>query len=605
MWAAMTARHHFVMMLAVNATRAIELLDSVKTELLANDLLHEDWPEITHPIRALEGRAHSAKGQHINGVPTHIGWRRSEVVFPHVCVYSDGAPCDHASATILRVSGLTGGGVRGQKFTRPHDGRNVRPTLVLLDDPQDDDCAGSPYQVDKRHKLIHGAVLGMAGPGKKVTAVMPCTVIQPDDLSHRLLDREKSPLWTGQRYQLLQRFPERMDLWDDYATRRADEYRNGGDGHLATAWYGQQRDLMDRGALASWPERHNPDELSAVQHAMNLYYLDRQAFMSEYQNDPIPPVLGGGDQLKADVLERRHNGIPRRTIPVSATALTAYVDVQQKCLYWLVCAWSPSFSGAVVDYGTYPDQQRPYFALADVQRTLARAAPGAGLEGSIHAGLDKLAEQLLACEWTQEGGAALKIGKLLIDANWGASTDTVYDWCRRTTHAAVVMPAHGRYVGAASKPWSEYEKKPGEQLGFHWLVPSVSGRRAVKHLLVDTNFWKSHVEERLRAAIGDRGSLTFFGKAGAADHRLLAEHLTSEYKVETTGRGRKVDEWRIRPSKPDNHWLDCLTGCAAAASMLGITLGPAAMPQPQQRRTAGNNADAARKRAEFMARRGY
>jgi hypothetical protein len=28
--------------------------------------------------------------------------------------------------------------------------------------------------------------------------------------------------------------------------------------------------------------------------------------------------------------------------------------------------------------------------------------------------------------------------------------------------------------------------------------------------------------------------------------------------------------WRPKPSKPDNHWFDCLVGCAVAASMAGV-----------------------------------
>ena len=31
-----------------------------------------------------------------------------------------------------------------------------------------------------------------------------------------------------------------------------------------------------------------------------------------------------------------------------------------------------------------------------------------------------------------------------------------------------------------------------------------------------------------------------------------------------------MHEWRPKPSKPDNHWFDCLVGCAVAASMAGV-----------------------------------
>jgi hypothetical protein len=58
----------------------------------------------------------------------------------------------------------------------------------------------------------------------------------------------------------------------------------------------------------------------------------------------------------------------------------------------------------------------------------------------------------------------------------------------------------------------------------------------------------------------------------ADQHRLLADHLTAEYRVRTEGRGRSVDEWKMRPERADNHGLDCLVGSAVAASMLGAEL---------------------------------
>jgi hypothetical protein len=33
-----------------------------------------------------------------------------------------------------------------------------------------------------------------------------------------------------------------------------------------------------------------------------------------------------------------------------------------------------------------------------------------------------------------------------------------------------------------------------------------------------------------------------------------------------------VDEWKIRPEQADNHWLDCLVGCAVAAGTVGCLL---------------------------------
>ncbi len=53
---------------------------------------------------------------------------------------------------------------------------------------------------------------------------------------------------------------------------------------------------------------------------------------------------------------------------------------------------------------------------------------------------------------------------------------------------------------------------------------------------------------------------------------MFAEHVTSEYRVKIEGRGRVVDEWKMRPETSENHWLDCLVGCAVAASMQGVVL---------------------------------
>ena len=55
-------------------------------------------------------------------------------------------------------------------------------------------------------------------------------------------------------------------------------------------------------------------------------------------------------------------------------------------------------------------------------------------------------------------------------------------------------------------------------------------------------------------------------------HRLFADHLTAEYRVKAMAQGRIVDEWKLRATRPDNHWLDCLTGCAVAASIQGAVL---------------------------------
>ncbi len=133
------------------------------------------------------------------------------------------------------------------------------------------------------------------------------------------------------------------------------------------------------------------------------------------------------------------------------------------------------------------------------------------------------------------------------------------------------MPGHGRYVGASSDSFHEHKRQPGEQIGHHWRIPDVQGKRAIRYVLFDTNYWKSFIHAQLAVAMGDPGCLSLFGDNPDL-HRLLAEHLTAEYRVRTEGRGRTVDEWKSRPGASDNHWLDCLVGCAVGGSMQGVAL---------------------------------
>ena len=244
--------------------------------------------------------------------------------------------------------------------------------------------------------------------------------------------------------------------------------------------------------------------------------------------------------------------------------------MQQKALCWLACAWAENFTGAVIDYGSWPDQHREYFTLNDVKVTLADAVPGAGLEGQIFGGLEQLVGMLMGRTWLTDDGTPLRIGKLLIDASWGNSTDTVYQFCRQSVHQVSLLPSHGRYISAAAKPFEEWAKKPGDRVGPGWRIPGSRGQRPVRHGLYDSNFWKTFVHLRLGVAMGDPGCLSLWGREPRR-HRMLAEHLTAETRERVTGTARTIDAWRLRPAR-DNHLLDCAVGCAVAASMLGVRL---------------------------------
>lgn len=561
-WAVLYGHHDFVCLIGSDEGHAMDMLDSIKMELDGNDLLLEDFPEVVYPIQALDGIANRCNGQLYKGERTHIGWTAREIVLPTI-------PGSAASGAIIKVAGITGR-IRGMKHKRA-DGYTVRPSLVVIDDPQTDESARSLSQCAKREHILAGAILGLAGPGKKISGIMPCTVIRPGDMADNILSRDKHPEWNGERTKMVYAFPTDEKKWQRYGELRAESLRIYGDIRLATEYYAAEREAMDAGAVVAWPERFNHDELSAIQHAMNLRLQDEAAFFAEYQNEPLPEEQFESDELTADQIAAKVNRMQRRLVPVGCNHLTMFVDVQANLLFFVVAAWEDDFTGYVIDYGTFPDQHRPYFTLRDARLTLPLATKASGLEGAIYAGLEQLTTSYLGREWRRDDGAMLRIERCLIDANWGSSTDVVYQFCRQSAHAGIVMPSHGRFVGASSQPFSEYKRRPGDRIGHNWRMPNVAGKRAVRHVVYDTNFWKTFVHARLAVPMGDRGCLSLFGDS-AEQHRLFAEHLTSEYRVKTEGRGRTVDEWKHRPERGDNHWFDCLVGCAVAASIQGAVL---------------------------------
>jgi len=459
LWAILFGHRDFVFLIGSDESHAGEMLESIRTELEQNERLADDFPEACTPIVALNGISNRCSGQLYAGRRTHIGWTAKEIVLPstHPVGWADDerlrehvGPSGAAlcGGAIIRVSGITGR-IRGTKFKRP-DGRSVRPSLVIVDDPQTDESARSASQCVHREGILSGAVLGLAGPGRKIAGLMPCTVIRPGDMADSILDTQRHPEWNGERTKMLNAFPTDETRWQRYAELRAESLRRFGDLRLATEFYAAHREAMDAGADVAWPERFNPDEISALQHAMNLKLLDAAAFSAEYQNEPLrDAVLDSFDLTDQDILTRI-NRRPRGEVPLEAGTLTAHIDVQQNVLFYLVVAWADDFTGWIVDYGTWPRQPLEWFTLSNLPVPLQSRSPaGSPLEAVLYHGLEELTTHLCGREWPRESGDTQRIARVLIDANWGQSTDMVYQFCRQSPYATVLMPAHGRFVGPA------------------------------------------------------------------------------------------------------------------------------------------------------------
>jgi len=565
LWALVYGHRRFVSIISGTEEDAKDVLEAAKTELQYNERLYEDFPEVCYPIRCLENNARRCIGQLFEGKETRIAWRTTRLTLPtmpdHVCAGRN------VSGSTVTVAGITGA-IRGQTHTLV-SGEVIRPELVLLDDPQTRESASSPTQSAYRAEIVAGDVLGMGGPNQQIAALLPCTVIREGDLADTILNQELHPEWQGERTKLVYKFPTNEKMWGQYTELRQASLRKGGQGEEATKFYRKHRRAMDAGAQVAWPQRHYPDELSAIQHAMNLRLRHGEAaFFAEYQNEPMPTTVEDVTLMKAVDIAGKTNQLKRGLLPANTEVLTAFIDTHDNLLYWGVVAWTLDFTGAVVDYGAFPGQSQVYFTLRKASRTLGRVYPGAGREAAIRAGLLELTDKIMSREWQTETGTLMKVDLCMIDA--GYEPDIVYEVCRRSPHAGRLMPSLGAPITASQKPMVEYDRKPGERLGWYWLM-TMAKRRRQRYIRFDANHWKTFVHDRLAVAVGDKGCLSLF-EASAEKHRWLGEHLRAEYPVRTSGYGRDLIEWKERPSKPDNHELDVLAGACVAASIRGASL---------------------------------
>lgn len=570
LWSILYGYRSFVVLVGATAKLAGRMLEDVKSSLAHNDELYAAFPEATHCVRDMKGIVHRARVQSFDdGEPTGLEWTQDGIQLARV----KDAKC---AGAVIRTAGLTGA-VRGLSATGK-DGGTIRPDLVLLDDPQDRESATSPQQTADRERIVRGDILGLAGKTKSIAAVMPCTVIAENDLADRFLDRQKNPQWNGERTRRVVSFPGDEVLWERYFELRADELRASGTSLGARAFYRDNRAAMDAGCVLSWPEAFDAERFgSAVEEMMCRRRDDPEAFAAEDQNAPLPVDLGALDELTEDEVAEKLNGCPRRLVPPEVTRMTAFIDVGNKVLFWAVCGWAEGFSGHVIDYGTFPKQNKADFAANKAQPALSDLFPDYNEDVQIFQGLKAVAAEILDCGYRrQDGTDEVRVERCFVDsgAKW---TATVAQFVRQSPYKDILTASKGWGIGSGRLPMAGWVLKPGERRGDHWVMrPNTEGGHG-RLVTFDANHWKNFVAKALKTPPAGAGCLQLFGdKPGV--HRLFAQHMTAEYrsgKHGTTGEVGWQDLWALRPGRPDNHWWDTIVGAAAAASFAGVSFSVA------------------------------
>ena len=526
LWAILHGHAKYVLIVTANGQRARQTIQNISLWLTTSKELIEDYPEACYPILRADGSLQRMRYQLFNGKPTNLRFAYDRIVFATI----DDSKC---SGALIQSVPLRGGSLRGLQHALP-DGRLVRPQLILIDDPQTRDSAMSPRQCEYRRALIQSDILGTMAHDHKAAVLCTCTVIRRGDLSDQLLSL---PEWSGERVGLLRSMPTNMAAWSEYERVYRDAIRTR-DYKRINEYYIAHRAVLDEGAIPFWDSCYDPRiEVSAIQHAMHLYFQDRNAFYSEYQNEPAANTVA--DDSIAISQESVASAIGDFSIAPSER-VGIYVDVQERILYYAVVSRNNDRVRAA--FSTWPEQHSNYYSAS---------RPALSLEGfyriaapqSIERGLHDLLAQLRS---------RYPNSFVLVDAGYRsdivASVTSMYDR---------VYPAFGRYVGARSKSSVVELTKPGDITGNAWRMTR-DPDRAITNVLIDTNRAKTNVANLFASS-----SIEI---ARTIDAPVVIEHLTSETGVATQSIWRQCVEWSLLPAR-ENHYFDCLVGALVAHEM--------------------------------------
>jgi len=552
----------FPLLCAATGEFAGQMLTNIKTQLETNDLLYADYPEICHPIRALAGAPQRAGMQTVCGQRTMIKWSGPKLVLPTVpreAVQRDEQL--RAGGAVFVAKGLDAA-IRGVRHGK------LRPDFVPIDDPETRESADSEKQTTQREKIIEQDLAGVGGPGKRLGRVMLTTVQNRKCLSYKYTDPKQKPSWHGKRYKLLEKKPDREDLWDEYVGLRHAGMQEGDEfARKAHRFYLKNRKTMDAGAVVTSPKRFvdeklpdgSKQEVSALQACYNII-ADRgqDHFDTEYQNDP-PEDEGQieGPDLTAWRVQSQLSGYPRGIIPPDCKCLTSGIDVGKYALHWVVDAWRADATGFRIDYG-----------VQEVHGTTTKSDDKA-IDQAVLRALYTWRDETLAEPYATADGTQMGVAMTLVDAHY--RRDAVYHFVRqvgqKSFRAAMGMGQSGD--GATKANFRMPAKKgSGKKLGHEWFESRQAN--GVRLIAMNSDFWKRWKEDRYLTPTDRPGTFLLYGDE-PRPHLAMGKHIVAEREEEEFVRGRGlVRRWKA--VSRNNHWKDADYMSAVAGNMRGIRL---------------------------------
>lgn len=535
----------FLLAVAATTPLAKRLYRDFRKKLATNDLLYEDFPEICHPIRELAGAPLRAQKQHVNGKLTQIVWTDDYISLAHV----NGSPYGGVKMAYYGMdAAFRGANIDGD-----------RPDFVLIDDPETRESAKSKMQCDDREAILDQDISGLASQEEHLAIVVLSTV-QNDTpcLSAKLTDPKRKPAYNGRRFGMVVKWPDKLDLWNDYiAIRHSSQIAGDEHGGKATEFYLERRGEMDAG-VKMISDFFKPVEVdgkqyvySAIQQAFNqIADTSMEAYQTEYQNNPPKEEELETTRLTAARVQSRTSKFIQREVSTTSELRTVGIDIGNRQSHWTDIAWEGNAIGDIVDYGIMETHQQ-------------HEADDKAIELAILASLEV---------WADDVVSTINPLLVLVDSGSGRGhTQAVYEFCRR--RGAPFFPSKGWSDSRFRLPVRSDSKEPFLETWAHKLV-----EEDVWLYNVNTEWWKRWTQQRFLTTPYDEGGnrtdgsmLLFNPGDDKKRHLSFAHHITAEEEHIVPQLGKESKRvWFVK--NRNNHWLDATALACAAAGAVGVRL---------------------------------
>jgi hypothetical protein len=553
----------FPIVIGKNQRKSESELRTVREKLQQSELLLQDFPEICQPFKAVGGWSSRARMQTVAGEFSRLELAADHLIYPTIGRHQlpDDWPEDIEPVSrgqILASIGIDGG-IRGTNY------RDIRPDIAIIDDIEDRQAAESDAVIEKNEDIIEKDIAGLASSARRVARVFLCTIQNRKCIAFKFTDPKKKPSWKGKRYRKMIKRPDRMDLVQEYMTKRIERADDDPDAREAFRFWRDNRAEIERDCVVSNAssfdgtihEDGEPLELSAIQSYFNkVADWGDKAVATEIDNDPPEEVGPQGSGLSWQMVAGRLSGLDRGQLPANASCVTAAIDLGKYLCHWVVIAWWKGAGGCVIDYGR-----------AEVVGT-DKGMDNQASEPQIYKALLNWRDEILSKKYVDAAGSDRKVDAVFVDS--GTFTDAAYQFVRDVGGTPFYV---SKGIGNYRDKTTETDKiKPGNH--FHAAYQEAQGLWLYE---LNTDYWKQFIHERFLTPTFDeqnflrRGALSLFNQPGDKKHTSYAQHIVAEELVSEFKEGKGLKTyWNV--VSDNNHWLDATYNAAAAASARGIYL---------------------------------